>query len=220
MTTLHKFHAVCHALWGPLRICLATLRSPLKSLCIETSVYVGDNLSASFLHDHLGHLVLTLHVLDLDYFPLDILPSSVTIRFTVIRSLKFQTDYIPDSDTLAILLHLFPNLDGILILGFLTSNLPEDVHLAMRARSEEAQRTHIWSGLDLLVCNAESAFALALRCPIRRMDSRVPRPCSRRYLADTLRHGNSPQHLYLSLSFRLGVGSHYMGWSSQRRWKS
>ncbi|KAM5538335.1 hypothetical protein V8D89_007937 [Ganoderma adspersum] len=124
MTTLHEVHA--------------------------TSVGFGNNLSASFLHDHPSHLALTLEALDLDYFPLDILPSSITTRFTAVRSLKFQTDYIPDSDTLAILLHLFPNLDGTLVLGFLVSNLPEDVHLTMRARSEEAQRTHTWPGLDLL----------------------------------------------------------------------
>ena len=206
VTTLHELHAVCGTYQECMRIRLPTFRSPLQSLCIEEPSRLGDNISAGFLHGRLSHLAPTLKALDLGYFSLKILPSSITTPFTAVRSLKFMVDAISNFDGLDILLSLFPNLDNTLVLRQpFGSDLEEEIRLPLRARGEEAQRAHTWAKLDRLVCDAESAFVLALQCPIRRMDIQVYGPGATRYLADALRH-NCPQHLHLSPSFRYGLG--------------
>ncbi|KAM5538309.1 hypothetical protein V8D89_007911 [Ganoderma adspersum] len=132
----------------------------------------------------------TLEVLDLDLFPLDLLPDSITTPFTAVHSLKFRADYISsDFHPLAIRLRLFPNLDHTLVLGSFNTRCTDDE-------------------LDRLVCDAEWAFVYALRCPVRRMDILVAGAHGKRYLVDTLRN-NSPLHLHLSL-----VLSCHEGWGA------
>ena len=199
LTTLRELHAVSEVYQGPLRCRLPTLRSPLRSLCIEESDVMGDNISASLLHRYLSHFAPTLEALDLDFFELDILPSSIATQFPAVRSLKFRANFISfDFHPMAILLRLFPNLNDTLVLGPFTILFTEDEFLALRARSEEEQKAHAWSGLDRLVCDAEWAFVYAIQCPIHRMDIRVPQSHKKQYLTETLRY-NSPRHLHLSL---------------------
>ncbi|KAM5538326.1 hypothetical protein V8D89_007928 [Ganoderma adspersum] len=208
LPTLREFHAVSQDTGRPLRRRLNTLRSPLRSICIEACDPGGDNISAFFLHRHLSHLAPTLEALDLDFFLLDIPPSFITTQFAVVRSLKFQADYISfDFHPMAILLHLFPNLDDTLVLGPFTTTFADDEFAALRARSEEEQKAHAWPGLDRLVCDAEWAFVYALQCPVRRMDIHVPRARGNWCLSDTLR-SNPPRHLHLSVkvSSREGWG--------------
>ncbi|KAI1791954.1 hypothetical protein LXA43DRAFT_369146 [Ganoderma leucocontextum] len=207
LTTLRELHAVSDVYQGPLRFRLTTLRSPLRSLRIEENDPFGDNISTTHLHNGLSHFAPTLEVLELDFFQIEIPSSSVTIPFTAVRSLKVKNaDFIFDLDQVAILLRLFPNLDNTLSLGTcLGTNVAEDEYLIMRQRNQEAQKAHAWSGLDWLVCDAETAFLMALQCSIRRMDIGVPHSRGKRYLTETLRH-NSPRQLHLSLSFRDGFG--------------
>ncbi|KAM5538321.1 hypothetical protein V8D89_007923 [Ganoderma adspersum] len=185
----------------PLRTHLTAFRSPLRSLHVMGSELVGDVISARFLHDDLGHLAPTLESLDLDDFPIRILPSSLTTQFTAVRSLKLKTSFSSDFHTLDVLLRLFPNLDDTLDLGRrLMGNIAEDEYDAFRERSKETQKRHSWSGLDKLVCDLPTAYLLALQCPIRRMDSEVQHMSSHEYLylADTLRH-NGPRQLHIGL---------------------
>ena len=204
--TLHELHAVCGTYQESMRIRLPTFRSPLRSLCIEEPNHLGDNISAGFLHGRLSHLAPTPEALDLGYFNLEILPSSIMTPFTAVRSLKFMVGAIFKFHGLAVLLSLFPNLDNTLVLRQpFRSDLEEETLLPLRAPSEEAQRAHTWAKLDRLVCDAELAFVLALQCPIRRMDIQACEPEATRYLADALRY-NCPQRLHLSLSFRYGLG--------------
>ena len=208
LTTLRELHAVSEVYQGPLRLRLITLRSPLRCLSIEECDPMGDSISAFFLHRHLGHLGPTLEALDLDFFELDIPPSSITTHFAAVRSLKFQADFISfEFHPVAILLRLFPNLNDTLVLGPFTTMFTDDEFTTVRARSEEEQKDHVWPGLDRLVCDAEWAFVYALQCPVRRMDIHVPRARGNRYLSETLRT-NAPQHLHLcvKMSSREGWG--------------
>ncbi|KAM5538325.1 hypothetical protein V8D89_007927 [Ganoderma adspersum] len=171
------------------------------------SELLGDTISASYLHDHLSHLAETLEFLDLDDFPITMLPSSAATQFTAVRSLKLKTAFTSDSDTLDVLLRLFPKLNNTLDLGSrLIGNIAEDEYLAFRERSKDAQKHHAWSKLDRLVCDAAIAYLLALQCPIRRMDIEVFPPHGNMYLADFLRH-NSPPKLHVSLSLAAGFST-------------
>ena len=87
-----------------LRTRLATFQSPLRCLHVDGSEFVGDTISASYLHDHLSHLVPTREFLDLDEFPIRIPPSSITTQFTAVRSLKVKTAFNSDSNPLDVLL--------------------------------------------------------------------------------------------------------------------
>ena len=124
----------------PLRTRLATFRSPLRTLLVDGSEFVGDTISASYLHDHLSHLAPTLEFLDLDEFPIRIPPSSVTTQFTAVRTLKVKTAFNSDSNPLDVLLRLFPRLDNTLDLGQLIGNIREEDYLAFRERSKDAQK--------------------------------------------------------------------------------
>ena len=182
----------------PLSIQLTTFRSPLRFLHV-----VGDShnvpISARFLHDHLGHFASTLKILDLDDFPLDIPPSSITTPFIEVRSLKLQYTCGPDVETLHVLVRLFPKLDNELVIGSLHVAVMEEDYPAFRQRSKEVQKTYTWSGLDLLDCDPQTAFLMAIECPIRRMSTNVTSRRWGRYLADSLRH-NSPRQLHVRVS--------------------
>ncbi|PIL31091.1 hypothetical protein GSI_05787 [Ganoderma sinense ZZ0214-1] len=185
---------------------LAIFHSPLRSLHISGSKLAGSNMPASFLRDCLDHLAPTLEFLDLDDFPIDIVPSSVTTQFTAVRSLKLQTYFTSDCDLLGVLMRLFPNVDHTLELGSLYASVLKDDIPEFRERCDEAQRRHCWSGLDRLICDPYTAYLLALRCPIRRMDINVGPPRAGRYLADTLLLHCPPRvHVCVSLPDGFGV---------------
>ncbi|PIL31100.1 hypothetical protein GSI_05796 [Ganoderma sinense ZZ0214-1] len=184
---------------GPFLKGLAIFQSPLRSLRIAGCEPGGRTVYASFLHDRLSHLAPTLEFLDLDEFPIDILPSSVTTQFTAVRSLRLQTFCTPECDLLGVLVQLFPNLDNTLDLGPLDAYLGEDDVPAFRERCKETQERHVWSGLDHVVCAA--AYFLALQCPIRRMSTKGLRQVGRAVppeAADKLTH--------VVMSTRFGVG--------------
>ncbi|PIL27929.1 hypothetical protein GSI_09964 [Ganoderma sinense ZZ0214-1] len=100
---------------------------------------------------------------------------------------------------LDVLLHLFPNLDGTLRLRLTPQErfrlFDNELRLAqIRDDNRRTQEVHHWARLDMLDCEAMTAFAFALQCPVRRLtisrfDSRV--------LADM-----RPQHLVVT-SIRL-----------------
>ena len=181
---------------GPFLKLLTSLRAPLRHLHIEE--YITGDITAGFLHSSLSHFAPTLEILELTDFPLDISPSSVTIQFPAMRSLKAELVY--GFEGLGLLLHLFPNLDDTLVIKALAAN--DNDFPDFRQRSREAQRAHTWPSLDRVVCSAKGAFLLALQCPIRRMDLEGPisRQEDKQYLVEVLRH-NSPRRL----SFRLEV---------------
>ena len=207
-TTLREVSAVCRSFQTRLGYHLTTFRSPLRSLRIEQiDPITRDNLPMSFFHEYLGHLAPALETLDLAYFTrVNIPPTSITTQFTAIRSLKLEARF--GFDTLATLLRLFPNLDNRLVLGrrsSLDAGMRE--YPALREQNLEAQKTHVWPGLDWLACKVDMAFILALQCPIRRLDIEVPEHSAyhvKQYLADTLRP-NFPTHLHLTLSFLDGL---------------
>ncbi|PIL31102.1 hypothetical protein GSI_05798 [Ganoderma sinense ZZ0214-1] len=188
-----------------LHVGLTTFRSPLRSLRITGIEPTGGTIPASFLLNCLSHLAPTLEFLDLDDFPVDVPPSSVTTQFSAVRSLKLHTAFHPDHDLLGVLVRLFPNLDDTLELS-LPMYMGEDSVHAFRDRCEESQRQQCWPGLDRLVCNAGNAYLLALRCPIRRMDIEVRFPGATSYLAKALRH-NCPRHLHVRITSYDGFGA-------------
>ncbi|PIL31123.1 hypothetical protein GSI_05819 [Ganoderma sinense ZZ0214-1] len=205
LTTVRELHIFNDVLMyqGLLLNRLAIFQSPLRSLCIAGSEHVGTAVSASFLHDRLSHLAPTLEFLDLDDFPIDVLPSSVTTQFTAVRSLKLQAYFPPNCDLLGVLLQFFPNLDNTLDLGSLNAYMTQGDVPAFRERCEEAQRRHSWSGLDQLVCDADTAYLIALQCPIRRMSTRITWSVGWECLAGALRH-NSPRQLRVAVHFDAG----------------
>ncbi|PIL31121.1 hypothetical protein GSI_05817 [Ganoderma sinense ZZ0214-1] len=207
LTTVHELRILNDVLvfQEPLLVGLPTFRSPLRSLHITGNEPIGGAIPASFLHNCLSHLAPTLELLDLDDFPIDVLPSSVTTQFTAVRSLKFRTSFAPDCDLLGVLLQLFPNLDNTLELS-LPIYMEDDHAHAFHDRCEEAQRRHCWSRLDRLVCNAGIAYLLALRCPIRRMDLEVRLPGATSHLAETLRR-HCPPRLHVRISLYSGFGA-------------
>ncbi|PIL31119.1 hypothetical protein GSI_05815 [Ganoderma sinense ZZ0214-1] len=208
LTTLHELHIITDVPTYEEKLLkhLAIFHSPLRSLHIAGNEFSGSNMPASFLHDRLSHLTPTLEFLDLDEFPVDILPSSVTTQFTAVRSLKLRATFAPDCDLLGVLLRLFPKLDNTLELGSLYDSVRGDNVPAFRTRCQEAQERHRWSRLDRLACHADTAYLLALRCPIRRMEIQVRLPDATQYLAETLRY-HCPPHLYVSISFNNGFGA-------------
>ncbi|PIL31088.1 hypothetical protein GSI_05784 [Ganoderma sinense ZZ0214-1] len=202
LTTLRELHAVSEDTRRPLLMRLPTFQSPLRSLCIEECDTMGDNISALFLHEHLSHLAPTLEELDLDFFQFNIAPSSITTPFLALTSLAFATDYITfEFHPTAILLCLFPNLRGTLVIVPMRIVFIHDYLSALREHSVEEQRARAWPGLDRLVCDAEWAFVLALQCPIRRMDIHIARSDGKGCLADTLR-SNAPRHLHLTVGLK------------------
>ena len=190
---------------GTLIVGLTTFRSPLRSLRVTGSGFAGSIIPASFLHDRLSHLAPTLEFLDLDSFPIDIFPSSVTKQYTTVRSLKLQPAFRPDCDVLGVLLRLFPKLDNTLHLGSLNAFITEDDILPFRERNKEAQKQHSWSGLEQLICDADTAYFIGLQCPIRRLDIEVQMLSAARNLTETLRN-HSPRHLSVRLSLYNGFG--------------
>ena len=179
---------------------LTTSRSPLRHL------YVGDYemglVSANVLHNRLSHFAPTLESLALEEFSFDVFSSSITTSFTAMRSLKISSvSYRLHSYQLVILLRLFPNLDGTLVLeGF---GGPDDQYPTLRQRNIEAQKDHAcqWAGLDRVVYNVKLAFVMAIRCPIRHME--IDDPLVREeasYMTEVLR-SNCPRHLSLPMRF-------------------
>ncbi|KAM5538314.1 hypothetical protein V8D89_007916 [Ganoderma adspersum] len=149
LDTLHELHAICNTFQSRVHTRLITLRSPLRSLRIEETDPIADSITASFLHESLSHFAPTLEALNLNFFPLNISPSSITTQFTEVRSLKFRTDNEDidffDFHPLAILLRLFPNLDDTLVLGPFFMELTDDALLTLRAQSKEEQTAHALS---------------------------------------------------------------------------
>ena len=206
LTTVRELRVFTDAYQQPLCARLSAFRSPLRYLHVERSGLTTDSISASYLHDRLSHLAPTLEFLDLDDFPISIPPSSVTTQFTTVRSLRLRTPFASDSDTLDVLLRLFPKLHNLLDLGRFLGNIGEDEGLAFQERSKEVQKRHTWSSLDRLVCDALTAFLLALQCPIRRMDIEVRPPDGSSFLARFLCH-NSPPKLHVSLTLYSGFSA-------------
>ncbi|KAI1783160.1 hypothetical protein LXA43DRAFT_357610 [Ganoderma leucocontextum] len=177
---------------------LTTLRSPLQRLRIED--YGDTGVSASFLHQYLAHFASTLEILELDNFYLDLFPSALTTPFAATRSLKIESVcyFGPLSIPVEVLLRLFPNLDHTLELHLdaLDTRVLDENSPALRERSKEVQKSVTWSGFDHVICDAKTAFSMALQCPIRRMDIKCINtwvPPVKRDLMETLRH-NSPRH--------------------------
>ncbi|PIL31103.1 hypothetical protein GSI_05799 [Ganoderma sinense ZZ0214-1] len=185
---------------------LAVLNSPLRSLYLSGVDFSETYIPASFLHDRLSHLAPTLEFLDLDDFRIDIFPSSVTTQFTAVRSLKLQATFAPDCDLLSVLVRLFPRLDNTLELGSLYDSVRGDDVPAFRERCQEAQQRHCWSRLNRLACHADTAYLLALRCPIRRMDIQAHLPGATQYFTETLRYYYST-HLNAWISLYRGFGA-------------
>ncbi|KAM5538310.1 hypothetical protein V8D89_007912 [Ganoderma adspersum] len=142
---------------------LTSFQSPLRSLRIDDGDGVHADFLESSLHDHLSHLSPTLEALQLHEFVHD-LPFATT-QFTAVRSLEIRT--FADFNGLGVLLRLFPNLDKTLKIEAYTSDMDNST---LQLWSKHAQKTRAWSRLDHVVCNAETAFMMALQCPIRRMD--------------------------------------------------
>ncbi|KAM5539857.1 hypothetical protein V8D89_006360 [Ganoderma adspersum] len=178
---------------------LSTFQSPLRRLRIE--VAEPDDFDASFLHGSLAHLAPTLELLELENFPLNLSPSSVTTPFTAMRTLK--TKAISFVSHLDVLWWLFPSLDT-LVVDYLDKRFAGDDFTAARERNKDAQKACTWSRLDHVVCEADTVYLMALECPIRRMDVTVSagRPLLR--LTETLRH-TCPRQLRISLSFDHGL---------------
>ena len=187
---------------------LITLRSPLRYLCIDNYGEIG--LSASFFHNDLAHFAPTLQILELDNFDLDISPSGVRTPFSAIRSLIIRSScYFQSqlSTPAEVFLRLFPNLDDTLKIALgaldIDSLQLEGVSRGLQERSMEVQKAFTWSRLDHIICDAQSAFWMALQCPIRRMDivhMWLP-PGPRQCLIETLRY-SCPQQLHLSFDAR------------------
>ena len=173
MTTLRELSI--HSNWGlhaqqqpeALNNLLTALRSPLQYLSITD--YRTEQISASFVHDHLFQLSPTLKSLRFQDLIFDIPPSSVTTQFTALRSLSIETT-LNDSSfyRMDVLLRLFPNLDDTLSLNGFTPL--EERYSEFREQSKEAQINYTWRGLDRVIYSAELAFVMALRCPIRCME--------------------------------------------------
>ncbi|PIL31126.1 hypothetical protein GSI_05822 [Ganoderma sinense ZZ0214-1] len=196
-TTLRELHVAFVSHMEPSWKLLSSFQSPLLSLYVEEDDGAYDQCFASVLTNDLANFAPTLEILDLYKLVLDMSPDSVTTQFAAVRTLKIRT--ISDFDGLGLLLRLFPNLDNTLTLSEVM-NTTDRSHSTLRERSKEAQRTHSWPRLDRVVCDAQSAFLLAVQCPIRRMDITVPRFHGKRYLASTLRD-NYPRFLYIRISF-------------------
>ncbi|PIL31107.1 hypothetical protein GSI_05803 [Ganoderma sinense ZZ0214-1] len=184
---------------------LSTFRSSLHSLDIrEGDIDDSESVSAGRLHNHLANFAPTLEVLKLQYFNnFDIMPSFMTTQFTAVRSLTISNVILFDHLTMEILLRLFPGLDRTLDLDTLQPTHGEDVYLDWREVNKDVQKTRAWPRLDRVVCEAEGVFLMALQCPIRHMETRVP--CDqKRYLAPALRH-NYPQRLHCVVTFVDGL---------------
>ena len=183
--TLHRF--------------LSTLSSPLRRLCIETAV--PDDVRASMLHGSLAHLAPTLEVLQLEDFPLDLSPSSVTTPFTAMRTLKIKA--MSFVSRWYVRWGLFPRLET-LVVDYMDKRFVGHDFAAARERSRDAQEPCTWSCLDHVVCEADIAYIMALECPIRRMDLTVSSAQPLLRLRETLRH-TCPRQLRLSLPFNSGL---------------
>ena len=108
--------------------------------------------------------------------------------------------------------HLFPALDGTLILGFLDIQVHEETYSYIRTANQRSQEDHglesssgTWKKLDRLICGASMLYVLGLRCPIRLIvmeynvvDEDV------RYIADALQENPVPR-LHLSVSHNFGA---------------
>ena len=200
LTTVRELRIFNDAYQGRLLTRIPIFPSRLRSLHIRGSHTIsGYIISLSFLHDRLVHLAPTLELLDLDDDCLiDIFPSSVTTQFAAVRSLKLRIIFFPDCDVLGVLSRLFPNLET-LDLDLLNAHIREDDVLAFREQSERSQKQNGWSGLDQLVCDADTAYLIALQCPIRRMHIKVGTSGAARHLTKTLCHHSPPQlHVHLS----------------------
>ncbi|KAM5538315.1 hypothetical protein V8D89_007917 [Ganoderma adspersum] len=192
---------------SPVKNHLGAFRSPLRILRLQLGdVNLNDEgVMARFLQNHLVNLAPTLEVLHLVTGSFNIRPSLVTTQFTAVRSLTILTLNF-NQFTLEILLRLFPGLDSLIL--FIVHPMPdmEEVFPDWREVNKRVQSTRAWRGMDHVACDAECAFLMALRCPIRRMDTSVSSRQVKQYLAPVLRH-NYPQQLHLHVrSFDDGMG--------------
>ncbi|PIL31093.1 hypothetical protein GSI_05789 [Ganoderma sinense ZZ0214-1] len=226
-TTLRKIHMVFVSSMEPSWKLLPTFHSPLRSLRIDGSYRACNYFCASLLSDNLATFAPTLEVLDLFELVLDLPPSSVTTQFTAVRSLGIGM--VSDFGGLEILLQLFPNLSDRLSLGEIDTLGDRDHATTTRECSKEAQQTNTWPRLDRVECDAESAFLMALQCPIGRMDVMLSHDSHViRYLAPVLRD-NCPRILRLTCFGPFNAGLDGVdslfpprGWSGKRKiisWK-
>ncbi|PIL31128.1 hypothetical protein GSI_05824 [Ganoderma sinense ZZ0214-1] len=204
MSSLRDLHIVFDLYWDSPWNLLTPFQSPLKSLRIDKGDTDDPEFSARLFHDHLANFAPTLEILELQDLNLDISASFVTTQFTAVRSLTIHSFSNFNQLTMGILVRLFPNLDDTLVLGTLKTVDTEDSYPNMREWNKEAQKTHAWSRVYRVVCDARSAFLMALQCPIRRMDMTFPRSHGKRYLAPTLRL-NCPRLLHFRSTFNDGV---------------
>ena len=101
------------------------------------------------------------------------LPTFTGIQFHALRSLTLNSLVVVPN--LALLLYLFPNLDGTLHLSPYIYDTPDSVDYderyntffrTARERNRTVQERRSWKRLARLVCDIETLFILNLRCPI------------------------------------------------------
>ncbi|KAM5536469.1 hypothetical protein V8D89_009905 [Ganoderma adspersum] len=155
---------------------LSALRPPPVTLCLRTTTCLTLPLHNALLKlaaslDRFQSTSSVLTSLHLDWIRLDDvflgLPQFRSVRSLIITEVRGE----PKLDAL---LYLFPRLDGTfrlhLTLREITRLSSSKHRLALiREENRRAQEASLWEKLDRLDCEATTAFALALQCPVRHL---------------------------------------------------
>nr|VWO94926.1 Serine protease sat autotransporter (EC [Cleaved into: Serine protease sat (Secreted autotransporter toxin sat), Serine protease sat translocator] [Ganoderma boninense] len=159
-----------YMLWA--HTALNALRSPPATICVRST---NGEASLLKLATSLDRFHATSSVLTSLHFDLMCLDDSDVFGLPQIRSVRsvFITKFL-SGPRLVALLHLFPNLDGSLCFRLalleVWTLLENDRQLAqIREDNRRAQEVSCWARLDRLDCEASTAFAFALQCPVRHL---------------------------------------------------
>ncbi|TBU37499.1 hypothetical protein BD309DRAFT_615739 [Dichomitus squalens] len=158
--------------------------------------YWEEPWSPKLVDNIMDRLSSTLHTLKVDTILLDINYVYDCRQYHGVRS--FAAHQILDSPRLDVLLHIFPNSDSSLMLGWYDDEVAEDDLDRLRQENLRAQEPKSWRSIDKLHCAPLLLYALGLTCDIRRLELRVEsRQTHLQYAADALRD-NMPQQLVMS----------------------